>query len=134
MPVDPRILETVQQLVAEVLGAEREEVTPDTLFDADLGGESIDLLDLGFRCERTLKVRVRFQDLASQDLTVTPECTLTREALDRLQERFPLVEVNRWEGRPFTRPLELLTIADIAAIVEGERQAGLPAQRATPIG
>lgn len=134
MPVDPKILETVQQLVADVLGAEPEEVTPETLFDADLGGESIDLLDLGFRCERTLKVRVRFQDLASQDLTVTPESTLTREALDRLQERFPLVEVSRWEGRPFTRPLELLTIADIAAIVEGEMRSGLPAQQATPMG
>jgi len=123
MPVDPQLLETVRQLVAEVLGAEPDEVTPDSLFDADLGGESIDLLDLGFRCERELKVRVRFQDLASQDLTVNPDGTLTCEALDRLRERFPLVDVSRWEGRHFARPLELLTVADIAAIVEGAKQA-----------
>lgn len=122
MPIDPVILDKVQELVDEVLGAERDEVTPERWWDADLGGESIDLLDLGFRCERALGVRVRFQDLGSQDLTVNPDGTLTREALDRLQERFPLVDVARWEGRHFSRPLELLTVEDIAAIVAGERE------------
>lgn len=133
MSVDPQLLKTVQQLVAEVLGAEPDEVTPDSLFDADLGGESIDLLDLGFRCERELKVRVRFQDLASQDLTVNPDGTLTRDALNRLQERFPRVDVGRWEGRHFARPLELLTVADVAAIVEGEQQAARAAIEAPQV-
>ena len=58
MPADPDVLEKVRLICAEVLGVEPVDVTAETSFSADLGGESLDLLDLGFRCERAFGVRV----------------------------------------------------------------------------
>lgn len=122
MPIDQVVLEKVQTIVTEVLGAEAADVTPEALFDADLGGESLDLLDMGFRCERAFGVRVKFQDLTAQDLTVGPDGTLSADSLARLQARFPALNVARWESRRFNRPLELLTVEDIAAVVASEIQ------------
>jgi acyl carrier protein len=128
MPVDADVLEKVRLIVADVLGAEPAEVTTDAWFDADLGGESLDLLDLGFRCERAFGVKIRFQDLTAHDLTVGTDGTLMTESLDRLQQRFPLLEVSHWKDRKFDRPLQLLTVADIAAVVGSELLAGAAVQ------
>lgn len=99
------------------------EVTPEAWFDADLGGESLDLLDLGFRCEKAFGVKIHFQDLTAQNLTIGADGTLTAESLHRLSQRFPLLEVSHWTNRKFDRPLQLLTVGDIAAVVESELRA-----------
>lgn len=120
MPVDPVLLDKVRLICSEVLQIEPDELTAESSFAADHGGESLDFLDLGFRFERAFGVPVRFQDLSSQELSVTPEGTLTPESLQKIQARFPLLEVSRWKDRRFDRPLDLLSIGDIAAIVAGE--------------
>src|SRR5262245_5015814 len=120
MSQQSEMMEAIRPIVADVLSVELDEVTPEASFAADLGGESIDLLELGFRFERELGARVRFGDLTSDDFEVTDERTLTAPALGRLKERFPELDVDAWRTRRFDRPLELLTIADIAAIVRSE--------------
>jgi acyl carrier protein len=122
MPGDPVVFEKIKAIVVDILGVEAAEVTPEAWFDGDLGGESIDLLDLGFRCERAFGARVRFQDLTAHDLTVGTDGALTPESLEKLQERFPLLAVSHWKDRRFDRPIQLLTIGDIAAVVESEIQ------------
>lgn len=125
MLTDAAIFEQVTGLVVDTLGVEPSEVSADTLFVADLGGESLDMLDLKFRCERTFGVPVRFQDLTAQDLEISDDGSLTAASIQRLQERFPKLEAARWNGRAFNRPLELLTIGDISAIVASELDAGV---------
>lgn len=119
MPGDPVIADKVETIIADILLVERDEVTPETLFEATLGGESLSMLEFGFRAEREFGVRVRFQDL-TDELKVDGDGTLTGESLERLGQRFPLLDVASWSGRRFDRPLELLTIGDITAIVESE--------------
>ena len=43
------VMQEIRPIVAEVLGLEPEEVTPAARFFDDLGGESIDILELSFR-------------------------------------------------------------------------------------
>ncbi len=43
--------------IADCLGVEIEEVTPEARFFEDLGGESIDLLSLSFQFEKAFNIR-----------------------------------------------------------------------------
>jgi len=75
--------ELVREVVAEVLVISADEVTPGAALIRDLGAESIDFLDLIFRLEDALGMRIpytRWQDflavtLAGADLStaITPE-------------------------------------------------------------
>lgn len=120
MPTDPVILEKVRTVVADVLCVDLQEVQAETLFAADLDGESIEILDLSFRLEKLFGVRIRVQDLGALDLAVGDDGALTAESLARVQEAYPLLDLSHWRGRRFTRPLELLSIGDIAALVQCE--------------
>jgi acyl carrier protein len=52
------IFPKVSEIMAEALGCEVEQVKPDSSLIDDLGGESIDFLDLVFRLERAFKVKI----------------------------------------------------------------------------
>lgn len=54
----------VHVAVAEALGLDEEEVTADATLLGDLGAESIDLLDILFRVERQVGVKIEAGDLA----------------------------------------------------------------------
>jgi acyl carrier protein len=58
------IEQAVKDAVAEALALEDDEVTPDATITADLGAESIDLLDVLFRIDRTTGVKLEAADLA----------------------------------------------------------------------
>ena len=55
----------VREAVTEALGLEEDEVTPGATLLDELGAESIDLLDMLFRLERTTGVKIQAADLAS---------------------------------------------------------------------
>ena len=48
----------VAEIMADALGLEPVQITPEASLIDDLGGESIDFLDLVFRLERTFKVKI----------------------------------------------------------------------------
>jgi acyl carrier protein len=53
----------VQEAVVGALGASEDEVTADATLMDDLGAESIDLLDILFRIERSTGVKIQASDL-----------------------------------------------------------------------
>src|SRR5213080_4626661 len=59
------IYEAVQQAIVDALGVDEDEVTPDATLLGELGAESIDLLDILFRLERKLGVKIQASDLAA---------------------------------------------------------------------
>jgi len=59
-----KIREAVRTSVAEALGVEEDEVTPDATLMEELGAESIDLLDILFRIERSIGVKIQAADLS----------------------------------------------------------------------
>lgn len=52
------IFPKVAEIMADALGCDVEQVKPDSSLIDDLGGESIDFLDLVFRLERAFKVKI----------------------------------------------------------------------------
>jgi acyl carrier protein len=54
----------VREAVCEALALEADEVTPDATLTDELGAESIDLLDVLFRIERSTGVKIHAADLA----------------------------------------------------------------------
>ncbi len=52
------ILPKVAEIIADALGCDLEEVQPTASLITDLGGESIDFLDIVFRLEREFKVKI----------------------------------------------------------------------------
>src|ERR671916_2096127 len=55
----------VQEAVVGALGVDEDEVTPEATLLGDLGAESIDLLDILFRLERKVGVKIQAADLGA---------------------------------------------------------------------
>jgi len=62
---DEEILLVVRQATAEGLGFQLDEIKPGSTLMDELGAESIDLLDILFRVERKIGVKVKAADVAA---------------------------------------------------------------------
>ncbi|QDT57066.1 Acyl carrier protein [Caulifigura coniformis] len=105
--------EAVREIVADTLAVDLEEVTPESNFFADLGGESIDIIDLGFRCRQALGVTPQFSRLSASDWEVDETGVLLPESRRRIEQAFPLMA----EKLP-TGPFHWQQLFSVAAIWE----------------
>lgn len=124
-----RILQTVREELAEVLALEIEEITPESLFSDDLGGESLDLIEFSFRIDKRLGVRLRPHDLDFKEVAVDSAGHLTEAGFAALQNQYPFFNFEPLRGRRIQNRLSLLSVAGIASFVEhAQRQsrAGRP--------
>jgi acyl carrier protein len=113
------VLAEIRPIVADVLAVEPQEVTPEARFFEDLGGESIDLLDVSFRFEKHFGARMPIQQIATSEDIVTDESgRLTDEALAMLKAKYPFLDYSRLEANPMkSRISELFTISALAGFV-----------------
>jgi acyl carrier protein len=129
MQITPTILEDVLRIVAEVLAVEPDEVRPDSaFFDKQLDGDSLALLELSFRLEKHFRVRVKFNELTSDDIELDEHGRLTASSLSRLKTKFPFLRLTGYETRRLERRTDLLTIEAIAGFVQmalDSRQASM---------
>ena len=87
----------VREDLADCLGIEPEEVELNARFFHDLGGESIDMLDFGFRSERRYGIRSPFPRLTAGDVWQFDEQgQLADSSRRRLQREFPSID---WQTR-----------------------------------
>ena len=59
------MLEKMKEIIAEQLGVEEDEITPDTSFKEDLGADSLDLFELVMALEDEYSVEIPAEDLES---------------------------------------------------------------------
>jgi acyl carrier protein len=133
MQITPVVLDEVRRLTAEVLQIEIEEISAEALFFADLGGESLDLLELKFRLEKQFQVRVPFHDLTVNAIELDEQGCLTASSLAVLKSKFPFLKLDDFEARPLERKTDLLTIEALAGFVQTAvnlRQTAAPATAA----
>jgi acyl carrier protein len=116
------IMEQLPAIIADCLGVDEADVQPETNFWSDLGGESIDDLDLSFRCERAFGVKSPFQSLTQ--LATAPlddEGYISDEALQAFLAKFPgLAQAMAKTGESRFRPADLrrfYTTEQIASFV-----------------
>ncbi|MEQ8843249.1 MAG: acyl carrier protein [Phycisphaerales bacterium] len=113
----------VQDVLAEVLGIDEDEVTPRATLTGDLGAESIDFLDIVFRLEQAFGVKIEQGELFPENLQQTPEYVqdgrLTEAGLAALREKLPHAEVDTIEDDPrLARVGEIFTVDAIINFVE----------------
>ena len=114
---DIDVAATVRRHIVECLAVDDEDVTPEANFFDDLGGESIDALDLGFRLDRHYGIQLHFQQISAVDKSSLNEHgRLTALGLERFQERYPFAEVPAAEEG--ASPRDLFTVGFITQAVE----------------
>lgn len=116
-----QVMAKLPAIVADCLGLDEEEITPDLVICPDK--ESIEILDLSFRCEKAFQIKSPFKlFLGSRDyLTLDADGNLSPESLRRIREVYPFFAA-KYEagGRMQLKPHELLeyfTVEMIARFV-----------------
>ena len=95
------ILERLKPLLTEVLGVAPEKVLPGSVLVADLGAESIDLLDLSFRIEETFNVTIEGNEIELEASKRLPggvyekDGRLTDAALAEIRKSVPELDASK---------------------------------------
>jgi acyl carrier protein len=73
----------IDEIIVELMGVDSEELTPDTLFNDDLGFDSLDTVELAMALETAFGIEI--DDEQAESLTMVGECVAFVKA--RLAER-----------------------------------------------
>src|SRR5512139_299785 len=101
MMTEPEILERLKPLLLEVLSVAPEKIQPGSALVADLGAESIDLLDLSFRIEETFSVTIESNEIEREATKRLPggvyekDGRLTGEALAEIRQSLPELDASK---------------------------------------
>jgi len=82
------------EMVADTLELEIEEIQPHSRFFADLGGESIDLLDLQFKIEQELERCIDLNNAFAKRVETNEAGEVTQSSLDDIQHAYPFLAVD----------------------------------------
>ena len=100
------ISNTVKDAVVGALGIDEDEVTPEATILADLGAESIDLLDILFRIERKTGVKIQASDLAAYVQGGIPDEefsdqneVISEKGLGQLKKVMPQIDTEALAGK-----------------------------------
>ncbi|MFN8636608.1 MAG: phosphopantetheine-binding protein [Chloroflexota bacterium] len=120
------ILEAVQAAIAGALGVDESDATPEATLMGDLGAESIDLLDVLYRIERKLKVKIQASDLAAHVQGGIPDEEFGDEAgiitpvgLAQLHKVMPQIDPDALAGKlEAEKVMSLFTVENLVDMVE----------------
>jgi len=120
----------VRDVLADVLGVDEDEVTPDATLTGDLGAESIDFLDVVFRLEQAFDFKIEqgelFPDNVAQDPEYVQDGRITDKGMAALRERLPHADLSSLEADPsVARVGDVFTVESVIRFVE--RKLGAPA-------
>jgi acyl carrier protein len=109
---------TVRSVIMDCLAVDEEDVTPGANFFHDLGGESLDVMDLDFRLQQVYGIPMHFQQMHAVDkFAINEHGRLTAAGLRQLRERYRFVEVPAEVGDGVP-PRDLFTVGFITQAVE----------------
>ena len=118
------IFEKVQEVMVDALGADEDEVTEDAKLIADLGAESIDFLDIGFRLEKAFSIKkIEQSEMYPENVLNDPNYVQNNKVTDlgmqELRKRLPHANLNAFEAsRNVDEFSDILTVDMIVRFVE----------------
>ena len=124
---DQEIYEKVKEAIVEALGVDAADVQPHSVLFDDLGAESLDLLDIVFRLEKTFGIKIPRggieQDvLAAEGIKeddVVVDGALTSLGAEKLRERMPEIDQAKiFEGFRIDDIPTLFTVQTFVTIVK----------------
>jgi acyl carrier protein len=121
----------VKEAVVEALALDDDEVTPDSTLMDDLGAESIDLLDILFRIEKSTGVKIEASDLGEYIQGGIPDDEfsdenekITEKGAAQLHKVMPQTDPSELAGTlPADEVITLFTVANLVEMVKS-RQNG----------
>jgi len=119
---EQEVFERLKPLLEEVLGVAPEKIALESVLVADLGAESIDLLDLSFRIEETFHVAIESNEIEREASKRLPggvyekDGRLTEEALAEIRKALP--ELDRGRLAPGLRKMDLPSLLTVEFFVK----------------
>jgi acyl carrier protein len=118
----------VKEALVGALGVGEDEVTPQATLLGDLGAESIDLLDILFRLERKVGVKIQAADLAAHVQGGIPDDEfgdaagiITPKGMAQLKKVMPQIDANaKLEAE---KVMSLFTVDNLTDMVVGRAAA-----------
>ena len=127
-PSREEVFVKVRDVLADALGVDEEEVSPEATLQGDLGAESIDFLDIVFRLEKAFAIKIPKGELFPDDLLNNPEYVhgerMTPAGLARLKSAMPHADFSGFEPEPLVSKMpDLFTVNTIVNYVENKLKA-----------
>ena len=119
----PEVHATVGKLIVESLGVDEAKVTSDAALVRDLGAESIDFLDLSFKCQQTFGVDLPMRLIQERRIEWRDLSVLARVLATRYQIAVPADELRMVSPATVGAVLEHLAARHGVARVPGDGQA-----------
>lgn len=125
MPSKEEVFEGVREQLVEALAVEDDQVVPEATLMGDLGAESIDLLDIVYRLEKTFSIKIDRGELVPDDIVndtqgkYVVDGKLTGLGLEEIKKRIPFADLAALEENPMVQNLAtVLTVKDMCHLVE----------------
>jgi acyl carrier protein len=117
----------VKEALVGALGVGEDEVTPQATLLGDLSAESIDLLDILFRLERTVGVKIQAADLAAHVQGGIPDDEfgdasgkITSKGMTQLKKVMPQIDAAALAGQlEAEKVMSLFTVQNLTDMVAG---------------
>lgn len=119
-----KIFENVKATLVEALMVEPDEVKEDATIMGDLGAESIDILDIVFRLEKSFEIKIPRGDLAPpEELLSNPDYVangkFTPAGLAEMKKAMPHADFTNFEADPdVNRFFDLFTVKTLVSYLE----------------
>lgn len=115
----------VQGVLVEALQVDEDEVTPEATIFADLGAESIDVLDIKFQLEQAFGFKIAdgemFPEGVMQDAAFVKDGKVTPAGIEELQGKMPHFDFSSFQDDPrVERVREIFTVQTLVRFVEGK--------------
>ena len=125
------IYSAVQEAVSGALGVGEDEVTPEATLLGELGAESIDLLDILFRLERKLGVKIQASDLGAHVQGGIPDDEfgdengiVSAKGLAQLKKVMPQINTDQLAGKlEAEKVMTLFTVDNLVDLVQARAGA-----------
>jgi len=117
----------VQEVLADALGVDEEEVTPDATLVGDLGAESIDFLDIVLRLEKAFGIKIPQSELFPEDVlndpTYVQDGQVTDQGMAELRKRLPHVNLDQFDqNRDVEAFSNVFTVDAVVKFVQSKLQ------------
>jgi acyl carrier protein len=122
----------VQEAVVGALGVDEDEAGPDATLMDDLGAESIDLLDILFRIERSTGIKIQAADLGtyiqggiSDEEFSDDNEMISERGLEQLKSVMPQIDPDALRGNlEAEKVITLFTVQNLANMVSKRANGG----------
>ncbi|MBX3361024.1 MAG: acyl carrier protein [Phycisphaeraceae bacterium] len=115
----------VKEILADAMGVDEADVTPEATLRGDLGAESIDFLDIVFRLEQAFGIKIQqgelFPDSLAQNADFVQDGKVTARGIAAIKEKLPHVDLSAFEKDPQVSKIgDIFTVEALVRFVQNK--------------